>query len=30
MQKIYLSIEETTNKINSTEFLLLHKVMNPK
>lgn len=24
MQKIYLSIEET-NKISSTEFLLLHK-----
>lgn len=28
MKKIYLRIEETANKISSTEFLLLHKHSN--
>lgn len=28
MQKIYPSIKETTNKISSTAFLLLHKDSN--
>lgn len=28
MQKIYLGTEETTNKISSTEFLLLYKHSN--
>lgn len=28
MQKMYLTIEEITNKMNSTEFMLLHKQSN--